>query len=115
MAKLGNAFKSLFLDKKARESLKNRPQQPAAPQMRAAQALKDPHPTPEEIHARLEEVDQAVGSKKSPDRQQLIKDALKIRSAKASVLEDLSDEQRNKLHDLAVRSLLGAVREGGGK
>ena len=115
MAKLGNAFKSLFLDKKARDSLKNRPQRPAAPHMRAVQPPQAPHPSVEEIHARLEEVDQAVDSKKSPDRQQLIQEALKIRSAKASILEDLSDEQRNKLHDLAVRSLFNAVREGGEK
>ena len=113
MATFGNAFKSLFLDKKARDSLQNRPQQPLAPQPRALKPAPDRHPSPEEIHARLEEVDQAVGNKKSPDRQQLIKEALKIRAAKADVLENLSDEQRNKLHDLAVRSLLSAVREGG--
>jgi len=75
----------------------------------------DRHPTPEEIHARLSEVEHAVESKKSPDRQQLIKQALKIRAAKADILDDLSDEQRNKLHDLAVRSLLSAVRDGGDK
>lgn len=115
MVKFGSAFKSLFLDKKARDSLDNRPSQPLAQPPLAPQPATASHPTPEEIHARLEEVDQAVGSKKSPDRQKLIKEALKIRAAKADVLDDLSDEQRNKLHNLAVRSLLSAVREGGGK
>jgi len=114
MVKLGAAFISLFLDKKARESRKNKPQHPISSgrAKNEAPSVEPPHPSPEDIYARLEQSEQAMGQNKSPERQQLIQKALRIRAAQATVLDDLSDEQKNKLHDLAVQSLLAAVRAG---
>ncbi|MBL4691704.1 MAG: hypothetical protein JKY92_00015 [Magnetovibrio sp.] len=123
MAKLSKAFISLILDKKAREALKNRPQAPT-PSAKAGPntALNlgagrppepvhakpvDTHPSPQAIRDRLDQAEQEMEKNRSPERLQLIQSALKIRHEQSKLLEQLSDEQREKLQSLAVKSFLG--------
>lgn len=115
MAKLGKALLSLLLDKKARAALEAQAPAPrqgqARPQEQArpAAAPQQPHPTQEELYARLEQAQQAsVQRAHSPDRRQLIQEALKVRANKAKMLEDLPDGQQRKLKALAMASLLKA-------
>ncbi|HEY9163558.1 MAG TPA: hypothetical protein VIN57_03020 [Magnetovibrio sp.] len=112
MAKLGKALLSLLLDKKARAALEAqaaapRPQSPPVPIK--ASPTPQPHPSPEEIYSRLDQAQQAsVQRAASPDRRQLIQEALKVRANKAKMLEDLPDGQQRKLKALAMMSLLKA-------
>jgi len=107
MAKLGGAFMALFLDKKAREIVKNRPQQPIppAPNQTAPTAVQTP-PSPQVINDRLAEAEQEMVKKRSPERLQLIKNAMKIRNEQAKLLDDLSTEQKQKLQEIALKSFL---------
>jgi len=122
MAKLGKAFMSLFLDKKARDALEAKaalpkrqqqaPQSPANPSPPPA-PQPTPHPSQEEIYARLDEAQQAKTQRSAtPDRQQLIQNALQVRAKKAKMLEDLPPEQRQKLQALAMMSFMKS-RPGG--
>jgi len=107
MAKLGGAFMALFLDKKAREIVKNRPQQPitSAPNQSAPTAAQ-PAPSPQVINDRLAEAEQEMAKKRSPERLQLIKNAMKIRNEQAKLLDELSTEQKKKLQEIAMKSFL---------
>jgi len=123
MAKLGKALMSLLLDKKAREALEAKaaaprpatqhvpqtpPQQPG--QAAPAQA---PHPSQEEIYARLDEAQQASTNRaNTPDRQRLIQEALKVRANKAKMLEELPEEQRRRLQAMAMMSFMKSRPEG---
>jgi hypothetical protein len=107
MAKLGSAFMALFLDKKARERVKNRPQQPVNPvQPVVSPTVEEPPLTVQHIHDRLDQAEQEMIKKRSPERLQLIKNALKIRNEQAKLLDELSSEQRQKLQEIAVKSFL---------
>lgn len=114
---LGGAVMSLFLDKRARETLKAAkgaqpvgeqpatPQAPQAPQATAAPTA--PHPTREEINARLDEaVERRAQRANTPDRQALIEDALRIHADKSKILDDLPEEQKQKLKAMAMMALL---------
>jgi len=115
MAKFGGAFMALFLDKKARTNLKNKPTQsqnaaphtPPAPQ-RVENA---PQVTPEGLRDRLVEAEQEMEQKRSPDRLELIKNAMKIRNEQTKILDQLSKEQRQKLQDIAVNSFLNGGKD----
>lgn len=117
---------SLILDKKAREKL-NAPAPavgPApggvnplpgganSPVHPASAPLSPPRrdPTQAEIKARLDaKLDQVQNRPQrtaSPTRQQLIQDALRTRSAKQDVFENLSAEQRLKLQVLAMKAMM---------
>ena len=116
MAKFGKAFMSLFLDKKARESLKNKPLQPAQHNLRpvarpATVPAQQSHLTPEEICERLVEAEQEMTQKRSPERLQLIQNAMKIRSKQSKLLDALSDEQRQRLQDIAMKSFLNGGKD----
>jgi hypothetical protein len=120
MSKLGRAFMSLILDKKARERLNapgpggaNSPRGGAnSPVPPASAPLSPPRsePTQAEIKARLDaKLDQVQNRPQrtaSPTRQQLIQDALRTRSAKQDVFENLSPEQRLKLQVLAMKAMM---------
>jgi hypothetical protein len=126
MAKLGKTLMSLFLDKKARAALeakaalKQLPQSahPAAnmpPNVAPGTGLgvRQPTPTREEINARLLEAEQAVSGRiNTPDRQQLINQALKVRANKAKMLEELPEEQRRRLQALALMSFMKSRPDG---
>jgi len=133
MAKLGKALMSLLLDKRAREKLAARK---AAPQRAPAPGTDDgaeagaeaqpappspprhadaPHPSREELYARLNDAAQASDRRAaSPDRQRLIQDALKVRAQQAKKLDELPREQRLKLQAMAQLSFLKARGDGGG-
>ncbi len=42
----------------------------------------------------------------TPDRRELIRQAMAIRKSKSRILEDLGDEQKRRLYALAVKQLL---------
>ena len=122
MAKLGKALMSLLLDKKAREALdakaaakaatRHAPH-PSAPSATQAPQRAEPAPTQEQINARLHEAQQAAsGRVNTPDRRQLIQNAMKVRANKAKMLEDLPEEQRRKLQALAMMSFMKARPKG---
>ena len=121
MAKLGKTLMSLFLDKRAREAIeaqgKTRAKTPATPPTPAPAApppTPEPHPSREELNARLEQAADASAKRAaSPGRQQLIQQALKVRAAKAKMLDELPQEQRLKLQAMAQMSFLKA--KSGGK
>jgi hypothetical protein len=103
MSKIGKAFMSLVLDKKAREALQNVTQKlppstvpPQAPQPSVKQRL----------DTKLEEVQNRPAQNVSPSRQQLIQDAIRVRASKQEVLSDLSQEQRLKLQVLAMKAMM---------
>ena len=128
MAKLGKTLISLFLDKKARAALEAKAALRQHPQSSrhppdlppastppgtspgtspGAQIARQPAPTRDEINARLLEAEQAVsGRMKTPDRQNLIDQALKVRANKAKMLEELPEEQRRRLQALAMMSFM---------
>lgn len=122
MAKLGKALMSLLLDKKAREALETKaalkavtPERPARTLPAPASLAPEPALTPapitqpsrEEINARLDHAaDVASGRVKSPDRKQLIQNALNVRADKAKMLDDLPEEQRRRLQALAMMSFM---------
>jgi hypothetical protein len=113
MSKIGRAFMSIILDKKARERL-NAPTPGGAnsPEPPASAPLASPRrdPTQAEIKARLDaKLDQVQNRPQrtaSPTRQQLIQDALRTRSAKQDVFENLNAEQRLKLQVLAMKAMM---------
>ena len=57
-----------------------------------------------------------IGDVMTPERQELIQHAMKVRTAKAKILDDLSDEHKQKLYALAIKNLLreGRDEDGGG-
>ncbi|MCR4377317.1 MAG: hypothetical protein NUV50_04405 [Rhodospirillales bacterium] len=131
MAKLGKTLMSLFLDKKARAALEAKaalrqhsqssrhfPDLPPASTPPGtppgAQIARQPAPpTRDEINARLLEAEQAVsGRMKTPDRQNLIDQALKVRANKAKMLEELPEEQRRRLQALAMMSFMKSRPDG---
>lgn len=111
MSKLGKAFMSLILDKKARDALQNAAQQPMAPPPPAATPAHPPVSRPQpsvkaQLDAKLDEVQNRPERTTTPTRQQLIQDALRVRASKQDVLADLSDEQRLKLQVLAMKAMM---------
>ncbi len=93
---IGKALAALLLDKKARKALnagrgaKGRPRQ---------------H-TIAEAQAKMRDVI-------TPERAELIRQAMAVRQAKQTILADLSDDQRQKLVAVAMRRLLNEGRGDG--
>jgi len=107
MSKRPNAFMALFLDKKAREHLKNRSQHPAPQTVTfPSTPQKEDHPSPENIRNRLDEAQTEMEKKRSPERLKLIKNAMNIRREQVKLLDQLSDDQRQRLQSFAVKSFL---------
>lgn len=97
MGKFSNAFMSLFLDEKARKSAIQR-----SKERKIAASMTAKEKEMQQLRATISDV-------MTPERQELIQHAMKVRSAKAQILDDLSDEHKQKLYALAVKALL---REG---
>ena len=121
MAKLGKALLSLLLDKKAREALEAKTTaakaapRPSSPPSSPVQAPKvaEPPLTQDLINARLNDASMAAsGRVATPDRRQLIQNALKVRNHKAKMLEDLPEHQRRRLQALAMVSFMKARPKG---
>jgi hypothetical protein len=91
----------LVLDKRAREALK-RPAPKAGPCPKAAAAKpreRDPLTALAEAEERMKRL--------PPEKAQLIRSAMLVRRARQSVLAELSDEERAKLEQVALKALLG--------
>ncbi|MDH5489211.1 MAG: hypothetical protein OEX17_04705 [Rhodospirillaceae bacterium] len=95
MGKFSNAFMSLFLDEKARKS--------------ATQRAKERKMTARERE--MQSLREKIGDVMTPERQELIQHAMKVRTAKAKILDDLSDEHKQKLYALAIKNLLREGRD----
>ncbi len=90
---VSDALLSLVMDKTARNKLRN---------SRARRKV-----TAREI--KINELQETVDRVMTPERQALILKAMKIQRAKSKILNDLKDEDKQKLYALAVKKLL---REG---
>ena len=90
---VSDALLSLVMDKKARNKLRNSP----ARRKVTAREVK------------INELQETVGRVMTPERQALILKAMKVQRAKSKILNDLKDEDKQKLYALAVKKLL---REG---
>ncbi len=97
MGKFSNAFMSLFLDEKARKSAVQRSKER---KITASMTAKEKE---------MQQLRANIGDVMTPERQELIQHAMKVRTAKAKILDDLSDEHKQKLYALAIKTLL---REG---
>ncbi len=104
------ALLSVVMDKSARENLENKRtikkvgkiSSEAVPSK--APEVEDPR---ELIAASLKAAEEELASKPelTPDRQALIQRALAVQRSKSHVLDSLSDEQREKLYVVAMKSL----------
>ncbi len=104
MGKFSNAFMSLFLDEKARKSAAQRSKKR---KINAQMTAKEKE---------IQSLRATIGDVMTPERQELIQHAMKVRTAKAKILDDLSDEHKQKLYALAIKNLLreGRDEDGGG-
>lgn len=93
---IGKALGSLLLDKKARDALKKR--RPAS-----GKAGRD---------AAVAEARAKMAGVMTPERAELIRQAMQVRKAKQAIFADLSDEQRQKLVAVAMKKLLNEGRDG---
>jgi hypothetical protein len=91
----------LVLDKRAREALK-RPA-PVVGRARRVAMAPPPERSPAEALAEAEERMKRL----PPEKAQLIRSALLVHRARQSVLAELSDEERDKLQQVARKALLG--------
>lgn len=94
-------LKFLFLDKRARQALK--PAKAAAP-ARAVRSGGPPPPPKEKTPAEALAEAEARMQRLPPDKAQLIRSALAVQRARQSVLAELSDEEREKLQDVALKA-----------
>jgi len=117
---MSKALLSMVLDKKARNKLspadKSQPTDPPdqgldAIDMDAFGPASEPEMTREETEALIKQsldfADRKLSGREptTADRQTLINQALAVQKSKASVLDDLNREQREKLYVVAMKSL----------
>ena len=118
---VSKALLSLVMDRNARDALENRKKikkavktiaaakgDPAAPPDMAASGLAgDTAETRALIEASIEAAEQEFKTKPAPtpERQALINEALNVQRSKAHVFDDLTQEQREKLYVVALKSL----------
>ncbi len=104
------AFLSVVMDKSARENLENKRIIKKA-RKASSEAVPGDAPEvedPQELIAaslKAAEVELASKPKMTPDRQVLIQRALAMQHSKAHVLDSLTDEQKDKLYVVAMKSL----------
>lgn len=93
-------LKGLFLDEKARKAVDAKARAKATARKPAAAARKPTAAAPP-----------TPAPKMTPQRQQLIKDAMAVHRAKRKILDDLSDEDRAKLVAMAITALMNEGRD----
>ena len=69
----------------------------------------------EERAENIEKIKKVVENTASPQRDELIRQAMRIRKTKMKVLEDLGDEDKLKLYAMALKAMMGKDLDGGGK
>ncbi len=81
----------------------------------AAEPPPRPKMTRQDLNARLdvklEDFRRQAADPAARERRQLIQNALKIHSAKSKILENLSDEERQKLHAMAMAAFNGGTEK----
>lgn len=90
---VSKALLPLVIDKQARRNLEERRQ--------AAKAAADNAPAAEDAPA-------TEGARPvTPEREELIRQARAVHRSKAKLLDDLSEEQRQRLYEIALKQLRG--------
>jgi hypothetical protein len=105
---VSKALTSVFLDKNARRTMEMK-------RRRHSLAAAAPEPPPEmtrrdlnaRLDAKLEDFRRQAANPATLERQALIQNALKIHGAKSKIFENLSDEERRKLHAMAITAFSG--------
>ncbi len=99
---VSKALLPLFIDKQARKKLESRR---ASSNGSPADAASPEPETPPDGKREM-----------TPEREELIRQARAVRRSKAKILDDLSEEERQKLYDIALRELRrGQEKKGGGQ
>ena len=110
MSKLGKAMMSLFLDKRARETMELSKAQSMGQVPRRPVERGLDHQTQKEIKQKLDDKIDEIHNKPqkttAPSRQELIAQAQRVRAQKQDVLADLSPEQRMKLQVMAMKAMM---------
>lgn len=92
---LSKALMSMVLDEKARDKLAERKAVTAAAVV------------PSSRDEQIKKLQSMGKGMMTEDRAELIRNAMKVRQAKAKIFDDLDDEQKRKLYALAVKAFLG--------
>lgn len=87
---VGNALLSLVMDKGARDRLEQR-RRTGATTARGGQ---------------IQDLKDTVGRVMTPERQELIRQAMAVQRAKSKIFDDLKDADKQKLYALAIKKLL---------
>jgi hypothetical protein len=95
----------LFLDKRARNALQGR----AAPPAGMPRRISGTPPPERDAATALAEAEERM-RRLPPEKAQLIRSALLVHRARQSVLAELSDDERDRLQDVARKALLGGGR-----
>lgn len=110
---VSKALTSVFLDKKARRTMEVKRRVDSLP---AAEPTATPAPemTRQDLNAqldaKLEGFRRQAADPATRERRELIQNAMKIHSAKSKIFENLSDEERQKLHAMAMAAFSGGSR-----
>ncbi|MCW8835786.1 MAG: hypothetical protein OQJ99_05405 [Rhodospirillales bacterium] len=106
---ISTALMSVFLDKKAREAVSNRSAsrktgKPARQRNDASPPSRGgaPPSREEDLEALRIKTDHLM----TPERKEMLRNAMKVRAAKSKIIEDLDDEQKRKLYAMAMKALL---------
>ncbi len=95
---VSDALLALVLDKGARERLRQRRQ--AGTQTERARHIK--------------EAEEAIAEVMTPERREIIRQAMAVHQAKSKIIEDLEDDDKRRLYALAVKRLLDEDDGNGG-
>ncbi len=109
---ISKAITSVFLDKDARRTIEEkRRRHSLAAAEPAAKPVPRPEPTRQDLNARLdaklEDFRHQAANPATRERRELIQNAIKIHGAKSNIFENLSDEERHKLHAMAMAAFTG--------
>ncbi len=117
---VSKALTSVFLDKNARRAMEAKRRRRSLPAAEPAaepisEPIAGPVPRPETtrqelgalLDARLEDFRHQAANPAARERRELIQNAIKIHAAKSKIFENLSDEERHKLHAMAIAAFIG--------
>lgn len=100
---LSKTLLSMVLDEKARDKLAQR---------KTAEGSGKPGGAANSRADQIKQIQAAGKGMMTPERAELIRNALEVRKAKAKIFDDLNDEQKRKLYALAVKTFLGQGGDG---
>jgi len=94
-----NAALSLVMDKQAKKKYQ------AMKDKRDGKSESEPL-DPESREAHIQSIKENMEKVITPEREELIRNAMAIQKAKSQIFDDLDDEQKKKLYALAMKALL---------